>query len=214
MGTKIDARMLGGHAGSVEEERLPRRRANPVLLLSATLALAFTVVIVLQEDDLTGGLHEPDVAPALFDGVSACDAARASAAYRGMELERKAFAKNERAPWNPQDGVEAALRLSQASACFALAGDAPRAAETSAQLTRWQRKLVAEYQRTRLQLEFTLRKARDATAKEGRVTSAIAGEIAVHVRTLKGLLAHRDGPYLQWLEGVARRYAQTKESKR
>jgi hypothetical protein len=187
-------------------------RANPVLLLSAVLALAFTLIALVQRDDADAVAEAPPVIPELFEATVRCTQPRAAAHHHATALEARALAKNERAPWRAQDGVEAALCLAEARACYQLSGDAERAEALTPLLRRWQRKLQADYRRVRLQLEFSLRKAKDSLAEEGSVPDSLTLEIRTQVAVLQALLSHREGPYRDWLEKLSRKYAQQEKS--
>ena len=189
-----------------------RTRANPVLLLSAVLALAFTAIALVQRDDADAVGEAPPVVPELFETAARCTQPQAAARHHAAALEARALAKNERAPWRTQDGVEAALSLAEARACYELGGDTEHAEALTPMLRRWQRKLRTDYQRVRLQLEFSLRKAKDSLAEEGSVPDSLTLEISSQVSVLKALLAHRDGPYRDWLEKLSRKYAQQEKS--
>ena len=198
-------------AETKEPAPLSARRSRPVLLLSAGLAVAFTVAAIVQDGGAAALTTAAQGAPELFDPEVSCPGEASNFHHHGLELESKALAKNERAPWRAQDGVEAALFLDQARACFAESGERERSRALSALLQRWQRKLRADYQRMRLRLELALRQAAEAEQAQGQVSAETTLEIVSHVAELQALLAHRDGPYLQWLNRVERQYAQTGE---
>jgi hypothetical protein len=181
-------------------------------LLSAVLALGFTAVALVQRNDDDAVGEAPPVVPELFETTTSCTQPRAAARHHAASLEARALAKNERAPWRAQDGVEAALCLAEARACYELGGDAERAEALTPMLRRWQRKLRTDYQRVRLQLEFSLRRAKDSLAEEGKVPDSLTLEIRSQVSVLQALLAHREGPYRDWLEKLSRRYAQQEKS--
>jgi hypothetical protein len=172
------------------------------------LAIAFTVIALLQRPGAGSGIEQPPGVPVLFEAAVRCGREAEGARHHGLELEARALAKNERAPWRAQDGVEAALFLAEARACYALGGDSARAAALTPMLERWQRRLNTDYQRFRLLLEFSLRKAEDSRAEQGRVPPALAAEISTQVSRLRALLVHHDGSYREWLDKLARRYAQ------
>lgn len=202
----------GAHAGVTAEsgqplhgdERPRRKGMSPILILSASLALMFALVAILDDGGVSQTFGAP-TPPTLFAQRAECSLAPGDAAHHARELEQKALAENERAPFRSQDGVAAVSHLEEASACFAAAGEPERAALLDQLAQRWRRRLQADYQRARLQLELALRSAREQRAGDA------GAEIDEHVATLRALLAHQDDPYLLWLERVQREHARAEE---
>lgn len=185
-----------------------RAQVNPVLVLSGLLALVFTLMALVLDDGANALPDAPPRAPELFDRRARCTQPAESARHHGISLEMRALAKSERAPFRAQDGVEAALCLAEARACYLLGGDPKDAERLRPVLRRWQQKIRADYQRNQLQLEFALRELNDALSEQGSVPPTLATELKTLIEQLKALLVHREGPYRDWLESLARRFTQ------
>ncbi|MEO7038051.1 MAG: hypothetical protein ABI548_29050 [Polyangiaceae bacterium] len=170
-----------------------RKGPNPVLLLVAPLVLlvaGFAAFQSLQADDTSA--HEVE-APRLVDDDRPCVQANAQdAEHHAREVERAALAKEERFPFQAQDGVEAATLLGEARSCFATAAQEADRARVDAEFKQWSERLGQEYAALQLRLRVALDNDRQQDALGA-------------CQALEALLASRpDSPYRQWLSSVRR----------
>jgi len=169
-----------------------RSGPNPVLLVVAPLALlvaGFAAFQSLQANDTTR--REID-APQLIDEDYRCAQRNAQDAERhARDAERRALAKEERFPFEAQDGVEAANLLGEARACFATATQEADRVRVDAEFKRWSERLGQEYAALQLRLRVALDNDRPQ-------------DVLAACRGLEALLNRSDPPYRQWLRSVRR----------
>jgi hypothetical protein len=170
-----------------------RKGPSPVLLLVAPLVLlvaGFVAFQSLRADDTSAREVE---APRLIDDDRPCTQANAEdAKHHAREAERAALAKQERFPFEAQDGVEAATLLGEARACFGTATQEADRARVDAELKQWSERLGQEYAALQLRLRVALDNDRQQDALGA-------------CQALEALLTGRpDSPYRQWLSSVRR----------
>ena len=138
------------------------------------------------QDDLR--VSESVVAPSLFNQPIECSRPRL-ARYWAREVERTAFAKMQRYPFKPQDGVEAVRLISEARDCYQIAGEVVHVTRVEKALDTWKRRIERDYHNHRLRLRFALGSERHDDARRS-------------IRILRDLLIHRSDPYTHWLNRV------------
>lgn len=134
---------------------------------------------------------ESVVAPPLFDQPIACSRPSLSHYWAG-EAERTAFAKMQRYPFKPQDGVEAVRLISEARDCYQIAGEVVHVTRVEKALDIWKRRIERDYRNYRLRLRLALGGKRFNDASRS-------------IRMLRDLLADRNDPYTHWLDSIERK---------
>lgn len=159
-------------------------------------AMAIVGVIVgvfaLRGSDEAGSA--PATVPALWGAsVEACPVTSSDQA-RAMAIEKRIVAdgKRERHPFYIAEGVESVVLYETVSACFRFAGDAKLADELRALSSDLRTQVEGEYRVHRLRLEHAL--------AVGDTTTS-----AREVGTLRSLMAGKQGPYVEWLNAIARK---------
>jgi hypothetical protein len=164
-------------------------KARPWILGAITLiglcALAF-VLLAERSTARASATVQPEMAE-LFGADAACRLSAGEAPqHRAAIAARAAGAKRERAPFVPQDGVEAALLLAEASQCSRQAGEEGRAVELEAQASRLRTEIWQSLQGQRLRLELALSESRWGDALED-------------VRAQRAWFGQATTPYAAWL---------------
>jgi hypothetical protein len=125
---------------------------------------------------------------------------RAQAGALALDKRIVADGKRERHPFYPAEGVEAVGLYAQSAACFRVTGQTALADELGAVA----RQLLSEV-------------TNDARVRRLRLTRALAAgdtEISAHeVVALRALYLDKQGPYLDWLNGVALKLGVDKETR-
>jgi hypothetical protein len=129
--------------------------------------------------------------PELFDGIVPCSRPH-NPSNRAAEATEAGLAKMERYPFEARDGVAAVRLLLEAKECHAAAYAGTRAFPVRERLESWIQRIRRDYRSRRLRLRLALQNDDRRTALR-------------EVRSLRKLLAHRDGDYPAWLAGLERR---------
>ena len=190
-GTELDIGALTFRLSHSEADRGRRTGIlKSLLFLAAALAIV-SLVLGLRDGD--GGLPRPGAAPpALFSGDPAeCPEKGAAADHLGREARDEAFARAQRYPFDPREGVRAVEELSVARACFAAAGDRAEQASMAREHQRLRARVDEDYQVHCLRLE--------KAAQAGRYVEAL-----VESRLLLAYLDHLEGVYPDWLTQMER----------
>lgn len=190
-GTELDVGALTFRLSHSEADRGRRTGALKSLLLLAGALAVGSVLLGLRGGG--GGLPRPGAAPpALFSEVApGCREEGAAADRLGREARDEAFARQQRYPFDPREGVRAVQELAVAGACFAAAGD--RAEQVS---------VVRAHQRLRARIEEDYRVhclRLEQSIQTGRYLEAL-----VEARLLIAYLDHLEGTYPDWLVQVER----------
>lgn len=170
-----------------------RKGLNAALLLAVPLAVLTLGFFAFQTLQAGEALAQEIAAPPLLPSATPCtDTARDQAARRAASAEQAAQAKQERFPFAPRDGVEAARLLSEACSCFEAAGlDSARARADEASRA-WSAKMEQQY----AALQLSLRVALDNGRKENALQA---------IDEIEALLGDiRDSQYGRWLQAVRR----------
>jgi hypothetical protein len=135
------------------------------------------------------GAASADLHPSLFFDLGRCPDVE-EFVQQGRELERRASSHVVRYAYEPADGVKAVLRLQEAAACYANAGDSAAAARMSARVDTLRHRIEADYAALRLRLDDAIGRGRWA-------------EVARTARQLRRLMTHLEGnDYVQWLQSI------------
>jgi hypothetical protein len=143
----------------------------------------------------------PTVVPELWSDASATCPMSATGQARAFAVEKRIVAdgKRERHPFYASDGVEAVSLYQTAAACFERAGDTPRAAELKALAQQLRADVNDDFRVRRLRLERSLRTHQDeVTVRE--------------LIMLRRLTMGKQGPYIDWINRLARKLAVDKDS--
>lgn len=152
-----DEVFLDGTRFTFLRESGPSKRPSPVLLGVAAVVLILVAVIFARsaEDESASQLDlEP---PALLEKASQClesDPTRGEVLAK--QTERSALAKEERSSFAVADGAQALGLLSEAEACYRLAGKDADAGRLKTELARWTGQMNEDYAAARLRLRFAL----------------------------------------------------------
>lgn len=169
----------------------PEKRASPVIVLGL-LGIAMALWVVLSDGGDPVSARPPVEPPTLFDVAAGCPAGDGPTRHRAEQDAHAATAKSERYPFAPADGVQAVLLFRGAARCHEAAGDAVAARQLEARARRLEERVEQDYRTSRFRLGRAL--------EEGRLDDALA-----EVELLRELLAHRGGPYVEWLGDLQRR---------
>lgn len=193
---------LGSTVMSVEPVDLRNnvKQRSPFWILFPVPLIAAAVLLGRQSSTVV--IDAPPTAPQLLDPpVAACPAPNSpTLANFAGERARIGYAKRERSPFARADGIEAVGLLETAAICFAVAGRPDDERETRSVAQHLRGKLEEEYRTRRVRLEHAARVADSVALKR-------------ELNSLLPLLAHRDGPYVDWLKNVDR-WATTENARR
>lgn len=168
-----------------------KRGASPVMVLGVP-AILIALLVVLTDGSEPVSAGAPTEPPALFDAQHPCETGAGTTRHRAEQDEHAARAKEERYPFAPGDGVHASALYRRASSCFESAGDGARASALVERAERVEHRVEHDYRTSRFRLERAL--------EQQRWDEALA-----ETRRLRALVAHRSGPYVQWLADLERR---------
>jgi hypothetical protein len=191
-GTELDVGALTFRLSHSEADR-GRRTGTLKSLVLLAMALA-TGSVVLGMRDGGGGLPRPGAAPpALFSDESPeCpERGGAAAAQLAREARDGAFAREQRYPFDPREGVHAVHDFAIARACFAAARDAAEQTSMAREQQRLRARIDEDYQVHCLRLEQAVQASRYV-------------EALVESRLLVAYLDHLEGAYPDWLTQMER----------
>jgi hypothetical protein len=175
-----------------------KKRTNPFLLLALVpVFAAIGLVAYLNTRPVEAVVFPPP--PPLFDEpIGRCPPQSPETVIPfAQERRRLALAERERSPFATRDALDAVPNFELAAACFRAAGASEEADASAAAAASLRRKEEEEYRVRRARLEHAyLDTDIDAMDRETRVLSA--------------MVAHRSGPYVDWLNEVVRRVRMTK----
>lgn len=170
-----------------------RKGPHSVVVLAVTVALLATGAAILQWAD-PANPTAPDAEPPVLAAAVGCAEQRVDgASSRAVKALAEAHAKQQRAPFDRTDGVEALKLLGEAKACFDTAGMAAQATAAEREHATWQQQMDEEYAALRLRLRVALDQNRAADA-----LTALKGLEALVVAT------PTRSPYRAWLSSVRR----------
>jgi hypothetical protein len=197
----VEIRVTPG-AGAADADRVRRERAASGssrlrMAVLALLVVACGAVLYMKAHD------KPEVFPAAPDLFAAKTAACptmnvAQAGPLALDKRVAADGKRERHPFYVEEGLEAVNLYEQASACFRVAGDMVRSDEVAALARQMRREVIDGSRIRRLRLERSLL----TSDKEVAVREVVA---------LRALYLSKQGPFLTWINGVARKLDVDKE---
>lgn len=181
---------VGGARLAFVAERSDRKNSQGVLLFAA-LGVLVAAVVAWPRGESNVATGDALVPPSFAASHPVCAEQLPDAAMsRAKRLLTTALAKEQRAPFDRRDGVEALGLLNEAQACFERAGAAEDAKKAAEQLGSWKAVLDQEYAALRLRLRMALEQNRPADA-------------LLVVRALESLLAGQGtSPYRTWLGGL------------
>jgi hypothetical protein len=169
-----------------------RKGPNSAVVLAMTVAfLAAGAAILRWADPASPTAHDAEP-PALASAASCAEQSADGANGRAVKALVEAHAKQERAPFDRSDGVEALKLLSEAKACFDTAGLTAQATAAEQERAAWQQQMDEEYAALRLRLRVAL--------DQNRVADALTA-----LKGLEALVATQArSPYRAWLSSVRR----------
>ncbi|MDX2051714.1 MAG: hypothetical protein SFV15_04930 [Polyangiaceae bacterium] len=136
----------------------PEGSKSRTLILALVAAGAVGALLFSFANDGVGHIESPSTRPTeqdLFGTVTGCHAKPGEApAERARTSEQAAFAKKERAPFEPSDGIEAVGLLSEAAACLENAGVAARSQALRMQAVEWRTEIWRSFQAHLLRSEL------------------------------------------------------------
>ncbi len=174
---------------------IPISSKGTTFLLATALILGLLGIGIYKSSDWGPASEPSSEAPPLNElgSVRCSDAIPVDAEHTARENERAARAKQQRFPFDPQDGVEAVDMLRTSEACYRVAGRPDEASQAHAAMEEWSQVINSEYSTVRLRLKYDLEHDRFAEALK-------------RVDEIRALLApHGKGGYYRWL-------AQTRET--
>lgn len=187
---------------AADAKRVQKKRAasgsTALRVLGATALVLLGGVAYLL--DAGAPAASPTNAPELFAGdATECPVtSKVQAAALAADKRISADGKRERHPFYVAEGIEAVLLYEQAAACFRVAEDDVLADELATLARQLRTEVIDDARVRRLRLERAL-----ATGdKEVGAREVVA---------LRALYFGKQGPYVSWLSGVARRLNVDKE---
>jgi hypothetical protein len=177
----------------VKQVASDRAISTPVLVLVVVL-LPLSLWMLL-EGGQGAAIDEklPAVPPVFSDTEQECPESGGSvAATQARRAAEAASHKRERYAFAAQDGIEAVRLYAVAEGCFHAAGEARDAARMKRAKNALVQRIEEDYRTHRLRLDRAL-KNRDYQ------------DALRETRAIQALLAHRDGTFLKWLEGLERK---------
>ncbi len=178
---------------SQQKRRKSEERVRPGLLVLAALVLGLGVYAITARHGSTEGSDYQD-APPLFDATAVdCPYTSPGGAEDAVQTWlRDAAGRHERAPFSPQDGVEAVGLYRHAESCLKQLGRAQEAEQVST---------GADSLATRLEKDFHVHRVRLSRALATGDTAAAQHEVSL----LRGYLAKRGTVFAGWLDYLDRR---------
>jgi hypothetical protein len=169
-----------------------RKGPSSAVVLAVTVALLAAGAAILRWADPASPTAHDAEPPALASATGCAERSADGAASRAAKALAEAHAKQERAPFDRTDGVEALKLLTEAKACFDAAGLTAQATAVEQERAAWRRQMDEEYAALRLRLRVALDQSRVADA-----LTALKG--------LEALVATQPrSPYRAWLSSVRR----------
>ena len=133
-----------------------RKGPNSAVVLAVTVALLAAGAAILRWVDPASPTAHDVEPPALASAAPCAEPSADGARSRAGHALAEAHAKQERAPFDRTDGVQALKLLSEAKACFDAAGMAAQATATERERASWQEQMDEEYAALRLRLRVAL----------------------------------------------------------
>ncbi len=179
-----------------------RKGPNSVLVLAVTVALLAAGAAILGWANPASPTAHDAEPPALPSGASCAEQNADGANSRAAKALAEAHAKQERAPFDRTDGIEALKLLSEAKACFDTAGLTAQATAAEQERAAWQQQMDEEYAALRLRLRVAL--------DQNRVADALTA-----LKGLEALVATQArSPYRAWLSSIRRELERRSASRR
>ncbi len=168
----------------------PQEANARTLILALVAAVAVGALLFFFGQAETTSVTPPKTEPAakdLFGAEAHCAKAQGeSAEHRAQAAFSAAFAKKQRAPFEPADGVESVALLDEAGICFEEAGTSARAAEAKQQAKEWQMEIWRAFQGHQLRLGL----ARESGELDAALTE---------VRALRAIWGNKGGEFGEWV---------------
>lgn len=185
---------VGGASLFVEVVDLAPKRASrsPFWALAPVPLLAGVFVVVATRNPPAAEAVVPPPPPLLDPVVTTCPApVGPTLPAFAAEKARIGFAKRERSPFSPADGVEAVGLLETSAACFKSAGREVEEREVTYAARSVRARLAEEYHVRCVRIEHAFKVGDPFAAKR-------------ELGFLVPMTAHRRGPYIDWLGSVDR----------
>jgi hypothetical protein len=169
-----------------------RKGPNSAVVVAMTVALLAAGAAMLRWAAPASATAHDVEPPALATTVGCAEQSAEGARSRAAKALAEAHAKQQRAPFDRGDGVEALKLLSEAKACFDTAGMTAQATAAENERAAWQQQMDEEYAALRLRLRVAL--------DQNRVADALTA-----LKGLEALVATQArSPYRAWLSNVRR----------
>jgi len=179
-----------------------RKGPNSAVVLAVTVALLTAGAAILRWAGPASSTAYDAEPPALALASSCAEQSTDGAKARAAKALAEAHAKQKRAPFDRTDGVEALKLLSEAKACFDMAGLTAQATATEQERAAWQQQMDEEYAALRLRLRVAL--------DQNRVADALTA-----LKGLEALVATQvRSPYRAWLSSIRRELERRSASRR
>jgi hypothetical protein len=164
------------------------------LVLGGVVVLGGLGLLAVMDGDVPiggGGTDDADVQ--LFGEAPACPQPDpAGAARKAQSLELAARAKRERYRYHAHDGVDAGRLFSEASKCYAAAGDQVGRDRVDREGQEWRQRVMEEFAAARLRFHTALQNNQNE-------------EALVAVTSMRRMLDGEALPYANWLANEERR---------
>jgi hypothetical protein len=186
--TQIRVELGDAAAGSGARARA-QQSSSPLVYVLGIVGFPLGFYMLLTIEQPSADLPDAVDPPALWSSEvkAACSEGAADTAAALAERERlRAEAARERSPFYPEEGLNAVALFERASACYRVAGQAPRAQQTE-----------------RAALELKRRAESDVHVHHVRLERALATrsyeQARREVRILLAFMGKRGGEYAEWL---------------
>jgi hypothetical protein len=178
-----------------------KKESSPVLVRAVGVVALLVLAFMLSFRASRRNEAVPSVVPELWSDTPASCPVSTSGQARALAVEKRIVAdgKRERHPFYASDGVEAVSLYQIAAACFETAGDPPSADELRAQALQLRADVNDDFRVRRLRLERALRTHQD---------EVVVRELVM----LRMLTLGKQGPYIDWINRLARKFAVDKDS--
>lgn len=168
----------------------PQNAGARTLILALVAAVAVGGLLFSISQDEAASVKPPKTqlaAKDLFGAEARCAKAQGeSPEHRALAAFGAAYAKKQRAPFEPADGVESVALLEEAGVCFEEAGRSGRAAEAKQQAKEWQTEIWRAFQGHQLRLGLA--------RENGQLEAALT-----EVRALRALWGKKGGEFGEWV---------------
>jgi hypothetical protein len=163
------------------------KKTVPLLLACAVVVVGVGLSFAFDNNDADPGPPVGEAEVVLFPEAPACPATDPAAAARKAEnLEKAAQTKRERYRYAAHDGLDAGRLFSQASRCYAAAGDVANQQRVDQDGQAWRSRITDEFRAAQLRLQTAV--------QNNQYEVALSAVIS-----MRRMLAGETLPYAHWL---------------